>query len=284
MGSARLVYEMSRMALCESDGSVIVIKVAMDESGVHDGSPVLTVAAYVGTPRQWRDWTKRWNIAKRPIKVFHAVDCANFAGEFRGWGAEARDALVIRLLDVIEASNLLGIVIGLHMDHFREAMQGRDDLRAIFGTPYTAIFHWVVQSIINITNTLGREERIGFVHECNDYRQEALDSFAWIKKNGNPSQRVVGLQFAGKEDYTPLQAADILAYEGNKRIRDPSRTLRRPWARLNPDNRIFAAHFGRENMRELIDRLEKIRDGRFSEIDRGSGWNLSHFRVDRDVA
>ena len=76
----------------------------------------------------------------------------------------------------------------------------------------------------------------------------------------------------------------MLAYEGNKRIRDPSRPERRPWKRLNPDGRVFAAHFGRENMGELIDRLEKIRDGRFDEIGRGSGWNWSHFRVDRDVA
>lgn len=59
MGNAQLVYEMSRMALCEADGNVIAIKVAMDESGVHDGSPVLTVAAYVARPEQWRNWTKR---------------------------------------------------------------------------------------------------------------------------------------------------------------------------------------------------------------------------------
>jgi hypothetical protein len=30
-------------------------------------------------------------------------------------------------------------------------------------------------------------------------------------------------------------------------------------------------------MQALIDRLEKIRDGKFSEIDFGSGWNRTHF-------
>jgi hypothetical protein len=118
MASARLVYEMSRFALCESDGDVIVIKVAMDESGVHDGSPVLTVAAYVATPAMWRDWTKRWNVAKRPVKVFHAVDCQNYAGEFKGWDKERRDPLVIGLLDVMHDSDIPGVVIGLHMDEF----------------------------------------------------------------------------------------------------------------------------------------------------------------------
>lgn len=75
----------------------------------------------------------------------------------------------------------------------------------------------------------------------------------------------------------PLQAADALAYEGNKRFRDPSRQPRRSWLALNPDGRIIAAHYGRENMQELMDRLEKIRDGKFSEIDFGSGGNRAHF-------
>jgi hypothetical protein len=37
----------------------VVIKVPMDESGIHDSSPVLTVAAYVARREQWQDWTKR---------------------------------------------------------------------------------------------------------------------------------------------------------------------------------------------------------------------------------
>jgi hypothetical protein len=284
VGTPRLVYEISRMVLGEADGHVIVIKVAMDESGVHDDSPVLTVGAYVARPLQWQAWTRRWNVAKRPIKVFHAADCANLVGEFKGWDKGPRDTLVIRLLDVMEESDIPGVVIGLHMDEFRKAMIGRDDLREIFGTPYTACFHWVAQTIVNIANELGSLDRIGFVHECNDYQHEALESFSWIRRNGNPAARVIGIQFVGKQDYVPLQAADTLSYEGNKRMREPSRPPRRPWRRLNPDERIIAKHYGRENMADLIDRLEKIRDGRFSEIDLGSSWNRAHFRLDRDVA
>jgi hypothetical protein len=272
------------MVLGEADGHVIVIKVAMDESGVHDASPVLTVGAYVARPRPWEAWTRRWNVAKRPIKTFHAVDCANLVGEFKNWDKASRDALVVRLLDVMEESDIPGVVIGLHMDEFRSAMTGRDDLREIFGTPYTACFHWVTQTIVNIANELGSLERIGFVHECNDHQHEALDSFNWMKRNANPAARIIGIQFVGKEDYVPLQAADMLAYGGNKRLRDPSRPPRRPWRRLNPDERVIAMHYGRENMPDLIDRLEKIRDGRFNEIDLGSSWNRAHFRLGQGAA
>jgi hypothetical protein len=277
--SARLVYEMSRMALCENDGRVIVFKVAMDESGVHDDSPVLTVAAYIAKPREWQEWAKQWRVAKRPIKVFHAADAANLRGEFEGWSEEARDKLVIDLLGVINRSGIPGVVIGIHMDEFRKAMAGRHDLQRLFGTPYAACFQWVVQIFLNLAIRARNRDRIGFIHEVNDYRQEALDCFVWEKENVN-ANRIIGLQFATKEDYMPLQAADILAYEGNKRFRDPSRPERRPWRAINPDKRILAAHYGRENMGELIDRLEKVRDGKISEIDPGESWRRSHFQLD----
>ena len=261
------------MALCDCDGSVVVLKVPMDESGVHDGSPVITVGAYIARPRQWQDWTKSWNVAKRPIKVMHAVDCANLKGEFKGWEQPARDELVKRVLPVIAESNAIGVVIGIQMDEFEKAMAGRDDLRPLFGTPYAACFQWVVQVIMNFALGAMSTERIAFVHELNDYRQQALDSFAWIKQHGNPLGNIIGLQFAEKKDFVPLQAADILAYEGNKRLRDPNRPERRAWTALDPDkSRILAAYYGRKNMAGLIDRLEKIRDGRFSELDLGTGW------------
>jgi hypothetical protein len=272
-GSARIVWELSRLAVADRDGIVGVLKAYLDESGTHDGSPVLTVAAYMARPREWRDWTKKWNVAKRPIKIFHAVDCANFRDEFEGWDETKRNEFVARLLPVIANSDFPGVVVGIHMEEFRRVMRGRDGLKEIFGTPYAACLQWVIQIIMNFALGANSRERIGFVHETNDYQHEALNSFNWIKEHGNKLGTVIGLQFGDKVDYVPLQAADILAYEGNKRLRDPDRRERRAWTALDPDKtRIFAAHYGKGNMDGLIDRLEKIRDGRISEIDLGEGW------------
>ncbi len=74
-----------------------------------------------------------------------------------------------------------------------------------------------------------------------------------------------------------------LAYEGNKRLRDPDRQERRAWTALDPDKtRIMAAYYGKENMADLIHRLELVRDGRISEIDLGEDgplWKRSAFAV-----
>jgi hypothetical protein len=242
MGSSRHVWEISRAVLADQDGWVIVFRVYMDESGVHDDSPVITVAAYIGRPKDWRNWTKRWNIAKRPIKVFHAADAQNLHGEFEGWSEPERDELVKRLLPVIVDANFPGIVIGIHMDEFRKAMAGHPDLLAIFGTPYGACFQWLVQSLMFLQAGTRNRERIAFAHENNDYQKEALDGFNFVKQHNNPHGVTVGIMFGDKASYTPLQAADILAYEGNKRMRDPERPERRPWKILNPDRRILAVH------------------------------------------
>jgi hypothetical protein len=226
----------------------------------------------LGRPKTWRDWTKKWGVAKRPIKVFHAVDAQNLAGEFKGWDATDRDEVVKRILPVIAQANFPGIVIGINLDAFREAFGSRPDLLAIFGTPYTACFHWVVQSILYLQARVGSHERIGFIHEFNDFRGEALEAFGYIQKHGNQQGSVIGLQFGTKESYPPLQAADILAYEGNKRLRDPDRPERLPWQVINPDRRILAAHYGRENMPELVSRMEKIKDGKIGEIEMDTGW------------
>jgi hypothetical protein len=279
--SALLVYQLCRLALADHDGGVAVLKAYMDESGVHDGSPVLAVAAYLARPRQWQEWTKRWNATKRPIKVFHAADCANLHGEVEGWTKEDRDALVARLLPVIAVFDMPGVVVGIHMQEFEAALAGRPDLREVFGTPYAACFQWVVQIIMNMALGANSRERIAFVHETNDYRQEALEGFSWIEKNGNPLETLISLQFGSKKQFAPLQAADILAYEGNKRLRDPERPERRAWTALDPDKtRVMAAYYGKENMADLIGRLEKIKAGRISEIDLGENgplWKRSAF-------
>ena len=68
-----------------------LLKTYMDESGIHDGAPVVTVAGYISRSKHWRAWTKDWNKAKRPIKIFHAdanilrgpgrADCATQVGK-----------------------------------------------------------------------------------------------------------------------------------------------------------------------------------------------------------
>jgi Protein of unknown function (DUF3800) len=255
----REVYELGRHFLNDGKGYVAVLKVFMDESGTHDGSPVVTVAAYLATPRVWQGWTKDWNRAKRPIKVVHAADCNNLKGEFEGWDKDRRDAWVAQLLPVIPRHNIMGVAVGIQMDAFRREMASRSDLQDLFGTPYTACFQWAVQSVMAKASMLDPEMRVSFVHEGNDYKDEAFEAFDFVRERyGN---RAFSLAFAGKTEYVPLQAADILAYEANHMLRDPVRKLRPTWQCLDPDDEVplvWVRHYGEANMGDFVRRLEAL--------------------------
>lgn len=269
MASALAVLEFSRAFLGGHDGMVTVLKVFMDETGIHDDSTMVAVAGYISRPKFWRAWTKDWNIAKRPIKVFHAADCANFYGEFQGWDKERRDKFVANLLPIIPAHELAGIVIGIRLDDFREAFEGRPELVEMFGTPYTACFQWAISIIMEIASERGTGERIAFVHEVNDYKGEALKAFDYVKKYLNPRNIPITMGFGSKADYPPLQSADVLAYEGGKFLKNPTGTLRRAFTALDPDKSwIIARRYGKDNMDKLISLLTNFRQRLLD-----SGWD-----------
>jgi hypothetical protein len=254
--SPRNVYDHSRCFLDERNGFVAVLKAAMDESGTHEHSPVVTVAAHFAKPRTWQGWTVDWNRAKKPIKVFHASDCNNFTGEFNGWTKDDRNAYAAKLLPVIPKHKIMGAAVGMQMDAFRREMASHPDLRDLFGTPYTACFQWAVHTVLDMASVLDPDMRVAFVHEVNDYKGEAIEAFEFIMERYG--RRAASLAFADKGEYVPLQAADVLAYETNHMLRDPARKLRPTWQALDPDDEVplvWVRHYGEENMGDFVRRL-----------------------------
>ena len=232
-----------------------MIKIFVDESGTHDDADVVTVAAYAGRPKAWREWSAEWKKAKRPIKVFHAVDAANREREFEGWSRKQRDELVKKLLPVIMGNRIAGAVIALNKTEFRKATEGKEELLKALGNPYTTCFHWLVQSLLELLKPT-KKETLEFVHEQNSYEKEARASFEFISKNANPNKVPMRLLFGGKLEQMPLQTADILAYEAYKRFKEPNEPERKPWQILK--RRIVSVHIGKENMSRLVQSLEEI--------------------------
>ena len=127
---ARHVWELSRAALADRGGYISVLKAYLDESGVHNGSPVVTIAGYIGTPIAWKRWTRRWvkELQNAGITVYHAVDAQNRVNEFKNWTEDDVCELVKRLLPIIAGGEIGGIAIGMDLRSFEAATKDRDDL------------------------------------------------------------------------------------------------------------------------------------------------------------
>lgn len=153
------------------------------------------------------------------------------------------------------------MVIAIQMDDFRSALKGHEELVEMIGNPYTCCFQWSVMSIMELANNYGKGQRIKFIHEINNYKGEAQKTFDYVRQFHNPKGASVTLAFGTKAQNPPLQAADILAYEGGKFLKDPTGTPRRVWTALDPDNtRIIALSYGKEHMPTLISDLTTFRE------------------------
>jgi hypothetical protein len=116
------------------------------------------------------------------------------------------------------------------------------------------------RSRLDIASKHGKGERMAFVHEINDYQGEARRAFNFVHDNLNPRKIPMTLAFGAKADYPPLQAADVLAYEGAEFIRNPTETPRRAWVALDPDKtRLIVRRYGPDNMGTLIRTLNDYR-------------------------
>ena len=245
-----------------------MLKVFMDETGIHEDAEMVAVAGYIGRPKTWREWTKEWNNKKRPIKVFHATDCANFRGEFEGWDKQRRDPYVAQLLPVVPAHELAGVVIGVHLTELEASFKTQPELVEMLGTPYTACFQWAVSIIMEIATERGKGERMDFIHEVNDYKGEARKAFEYVDAYLNPRKIPLNMDFGTKTQYPPLQAADVLAYEGGKFLKNPDKP-RRAWTALDPDKtRLIVRYYAKDNTPELIRLLTDFRAKLLAE-----GWD-----------
>lgn len=253
-----------------------MLKTFMDETGIHDDAEMVAVGGYISRPKDWRAWTKAWNVHKRrvphgrkSIKVFHSTDCANYREEFEGWTKEERDPYVAQLLPVIPEHELAGVVIGVNLVALAAAFKDHPELEEMFGEPYTACFQWAISIIMEIATERGKGERMAFVHEINNYQGDAMKAFSYVKTYLNPRKIPMTMAFGTKANYPPLQAADVLAYEGGKFLKNPTGTPRRAWTALDPDQtRIIPRRYGADNIAQLIRLLTDFRAKLLAE-----GWD-----------
>ena len=88
-----------------------MLEAFMDESGIHDGAHVCTIAGYYGGENQWRKFETRWHriiedTDTPALKEFHAIEFwkrydGKPVGVYSGWTASKADQFLADLLACI---------------------------------------------------------------------------------------------------------------------------------------------------------------------------------------
>lgn len=161
-------------------------------------------------------------------------------------------------MPLIGGNEIIGLAMGLSLHDFEVDLAGRGRIRELVGTPYIQCFQWLIENIIWLHVREGNNEALAFIHEQNDYQGEAQAAFNYVAKKRQRHQGPMTLTFAPKDKFAPLQAADALAYEANKRLRDTSKPNRKAIDVMNLGGRIDVQGFSRPNMKAFVDRIEVV--------------------------
>lgn len=156
------------------------------------------------------------------VSAFHMTDYECRRGEFAGWDNDRRVAFITNLGAIIKNTVSCGAAGGVVMKDWLAVMPDqfeRPDFIAKRG-PYPLLFQMCVEQALK-TIKLDPSETLACVHDNNRFICGALlEHYQAVLKIEPYSTQLGALTFDRADRIQPLQAADILAYESHKYLRN----------------------------------------------------------------
>jgi hypothetical protein len=189
-----------------------------DESGDIETEGVFCISGYYLTSQQAIEMDRRWAevLTDYDLPYFHMVDCAHGAPPFRHLSKDTRIIVVKRLIKIIKENTLRG---------FSNAFYAGRMSKSIGGDVYSDAVSTCVTALDTFIRLSGM-----------DSKKTAYFFEAGHKNKGNAYNRVAhhvekigaSITFAKKEQIRLLQAADLLAWQSTKFLKDRLSQKRQP--------------------------------------------------------
>jgi len=227
---------------------------------------IFCISGYLAPASVWGEFEIKWKRALKEERLpyFHMADCEAREEEFKGISKLERARLQRKFIEIITSTQATAIAVGVHLK-FYDALADRIKKRGIkYSKAYFTAFVHQVDHLASRIAHLPPEEQIGFVFDRqNEYQGRAKELYDSLL--GHPElpfhSRLGPLGFADKTKVVPLQAADILAYESFRYLRDVTwnyrnKSPRWQWAALSARNYIDLRGLDDKSIEELSKALE----------------------------
>lgn len=202
----------------ESERLVMILDAYFDESGTHDQSGTVVVAGFISTPNYWKEFDCEWAafLEEFGLDMFRMSKFNNQKGPFSGWSDERRRACTDRLFSVIKAHVIASVGVSFSRLAYDSLLNDRTKKVAI--NPYGL---GVRLCLMNSANLIARcksfeKSRIAYFFESGAEGMGSIaKQFKVLRRNKTRADllRLNTLSFLPKQDFSPFQAADVLAYE-----------------------------------------------------------------------
>jgi hypothetical protein len=187
-----------------------------DESGVHDGSPVVVVAGWLATPDMWIAFERKWKDALTDfhIESFHTADCEAGVDVYKDWPGDVRQSRLRQLMGIITDHTIASFGASIPKKLFGDLVS--PEVSAAIGGPYgLASWKILLDAGSFVTRTTTRPW-IRYVFEQGAVGRHQFQR-VYDENEGDAESRerlrLGALSFERKTEFVPLQAADVLAYQ-----------------------------------------------------------------------
>lgn len=180
-----------------------------DESGTHGGSKAIVVSGYVASDDQWLQFDKAWKeaLADEGLTHFHMKDFVHSKKEFEAWKGDEgrRRGFIERLIKIIRKNTRKSFSTAVILEAYRE-INSKYLFQEYFGTPYAFCSRMCIVGLDHWRDQHHYQDPVDVVFE--DGATDKRTFLALLKRDSFSIPT-----FAKKREYTPLEAADFVAWE-----------------------------------------------------------------------
>ncbi len=195
-----------------------------DEAGHFRGAgDYLCMAGYIGDEDGWNAFTERWGklLRKYGITAVHMKDMIALQDEYGklGWDHDYRDKVVLpEFIEVIKDHLAVGLGIAVDLKHLR---QMPPESQKAIGDPYYLCFMRMIRLVIDTARKAGVEFPMALIFDdSEEYSIKCYRLLSRLRQENAEVKSLIGsISFADDAIYYPLQAADVLAYESLKELK-----------------------------------------------------------------
>ncbi len=254
MTQAILARDIARVVLPRDvqNGGLFMLSAYFDDSGTHQGSPLVVWGGAMGTEAQWTKFETAWRAllqaplpGKPPLKQFHAAACKAGEGEFSGYSSGERDHITYLFRSMMIDAHLTTTASVVCRPDWDELVVGNILKRA--GSAEVASFvHCIINALAWAESLSPREPQIALIFDLGRQTPEISEMTSRVLSFDRPTApvKIAGISFNRVADFPPLQAADMIATE--------SFWAAQRWLE-NHNNYSARAHF-----RHMLDNLVSI--------------------------
>ena len=210
--------DLLRVILPSGGCAMIQGQAFFDESGSHDGSPILCVAGYVFRKNEaiklGHEWRKvlRW----KKLPYFHMVDCAHGNGPFANLTKDERISVQTKLIEVIKRYAIQGIAITVNPVEYERCAKRLPYKRGLYDNAYAFCAQVIMTGVSVFIERNPRIGKMAYFFEAGHRSAPQADEIMrtmFAQPAIKQQFRYTAHVFVEKQDSPQIQAADLLAWQ-----------------------------------------------------------------------